>query len=475
MFLLVFAMVITLFVGCMATSNASQELPADQEASSENVAPHAEIEQVIPPLPIPIERLGAIVPLDTFRPELIVFYANGGTPARQTTQTNSQTVTYGQLFTRVQTPVKIDDVRSTPTEEFMMRFIGWFSTPDGPGWQIQPTHRITSNTPRTLYARWETAVPDFPRPLVPVTFETRGSGKLIGATTVEVALGDTLSLAQIPIPVGITNSPHESASYYHFSFWEVRPGSMSSRLTFILWNLTDLVITEATTITADFNMFSHGKFYDVIFLWNDGRTGLDNVIDFRHTVPHNQPITEPEPPVREGFTFVGWTTDAAGNDPFDFTTPTQSATILYAQWVPRSSSGLIEVDRTGTVEPHQPARVGYTLSHCFGAIVRNISNVPTGDLSVTLVGANASSFELTHLSMPNALYTYFCILHTGVGTAQSLTIPSIPPGERTDISAQRSFIMRPVMGLPAGTHTATVEVTGPGGIFETFDVVFRVE
>jgi len=142
--------------------------------------------------------------------------------------------------------------------------------------------------------------------------------------------------------------------------------------------------------------------------------------------------------------------------------------------LPEPGFGLIELSRSGIFEPFHPRLVGYTTYYLFGVGVRNISDAPTGDLTVTLVGERATSFVFTHISILGTLGFYYDLSDTELGHAQAFTIPSIAPGERADINAWRSFMMRPVDGLPAGMHTATVEVSGANGIFETFDVVFQV-
>ena len=207
------------------------------------------------------------------------------------------------------------------------------------GLLISPATAQTS-PPRALYACGETAMPDLPDAPVTVTFELpRGSilcedrGTLIGDTTVEVALGDALTMAQVPIPIGLAG--------HYFAYWIARPDSRDLSLYFDLWDLPDLMITEATTITAVFRIPAGRDSYDVVFLRNDGRIGLDNVIDLRAVAP-DETISAPAPPTRAGFAFAGWTTDAAGDTPFDFHASRfrDSALFLYAQWEPDAAQAI---------------------------------------------------------------------------------------------------------------------------------------
>lgn len=50
-------------------------------------------------------------------------------------------------------------------------------------------------------------------------------------------------------------------------------------------------------------------------------------------------------PVKEGYVFAGWYTDALCKNPFNFSTPLYSATILYAKWV--APGTIVDTDDTG--------------------------------------------------------------------------------------------------------------------------------
>jgi len=328
----------------------------------------------------------------------ISFHANGGTPALQTADAVLGE-SYGALFGRIQRPRKVDEANSGPEREVLMQFIGWFTTPSGSGVQVHPGDTVTADSPRVLHARWRGGnIPDcvsmfygnggtpvgqhvsthrvwgatmaemfalivepvraghafvnwaritysgtgerIATPVLPtepivsgffaaqwqaetsqtvtVTFGAGENGRLVGDTTVEVPRGGSLTAAQVPIPIGLTG--------YSFAHWT------NSQRNFGRWNLSNLVIHEATTFTAVFNRVN--MHYDVIFLWNDGRVGVDNVMYIQTVAPGGRAV-EPAPPSRPGFTFVRWTRDARGNEPFDFESPlTNWETFLYAQWAP---------------------------------------------------------------------------------------------------------------------------------------------
>ena len=49
-------------------------------------------------------------------------------------------------------------------------------------------------------------------------------------------------------------------------------------------------------------------------------------------VERNKTVTKPEDPSRSGFDFYNWSTDKAGTNEFDFSTPIVENMTLYAQW-----------------------------------------------------------------------------------------------------------------------------------------------
>lgn len=55
--------------------------------------------------------------------------------------------------------------------------------------------------------------------------------------------------------------------------------------------------------------------------------------NFNVTAVYNTTLTEPEPPVQDDFTFIGWYEDLQANLKFDFSEPVTSSLILYAKWI----------------------------------------------------------------------------------------------------------------------------------------------
>lgn len=75
------------------------------------------------------------------------------------------------------------------------------------------------------------------------------------------------------------------------------------------------------------------------------------------TVYTNKPVaryarvSEPEPPVKDGYTFGGWYTEPECINKFDFDTRIPSKTTLYAKWIPSSSSTGTAGSNTSTDSP----------------------------------------------------------------------------------------------------------------------------
>jgi len=163
--------------------------------------------------------------------------------------------------------------------------------------------------------------------MVTVAFEADGYGELIGETTAKVPIGGSLTAEQIPSPVA-----DQGGISWESIFWYWVSPQIQGR--FNTEDLPYLVITENVTFTARFHMVSRST--RITLLWNDGREGADNIYRILHT-DHGKIMygTILPNPRREGFTFTGWATDAAGNNMFDLYVGLQTRVrYLYAQWEP---------------------------------------------------------------------------------------------------------------------------------------------
>ncbi|MCL2191138.1 MAG: SUMF1/EgtB/PvdO family nonheme iron enzyme [Treponema sp.] len=153
--------------------------------------------------------------------------------------------------------------------------------------------------------------------------------------------------------------------------------------------------------------------------------------------------------VKSGHTFMGWNTQADGGGTTRVPGETfviSANTTLYAQWL-RMAFGIQlsggGVDITGVTFYLPDATSGYGQQAAQTITVTNTSNQDTGPLTVSS-GDSGASFELP------------------------LSIGSIAAG------ASASFMISPNTGLPAGTHSTIVTVSGGHGITAGFTASFRV-
>jgi uncharacterized repeat protein (TIGR02543 family) len=105
----------------------------------------------------------------------------------------------------------------------------------------------------------------------------------------------------------------------------------------------------------------------------------------------------------------------------------------------------IALDLTGT-HTFPGVFTGYGAQTAKTVTVANTGNQPAGTLSIGKSGANTASFTVSPTSLP--------------GVA---------------VGGTDSFTVAPVTGLPAGTYTATITVSGGNGINAAFDVSFTVD
>jgi hypothetical protein len=111
-----------------------------------------------------------------------------------------------------------------------------------------------------------------------------------------------------------------------------------------------------------------------------------------------------------------------------------------------------EISFNSTNHTFPAATFGYGLQNTHSRTVINTGNQPTGTITVALSGTGASAFQINSLA---------------AGT-NSTTISSIAVVGNSD------FTIRPRTGLAAGTHTATVTVSGANLTSHTFTVSFTV-
>ena len=191
--------------------------------------------------------------------------------------------------------------------------------------------------------------------------------------------------------------------------------------TFVGWILP---LADLTDINCDMLVYAEYMANPVVVFmdWNGAELKTQ-------TVAYGSAATAPTPPPRAGYVFTGW------DMPFDNVI---SDLIVTAQY-----SG-ISISQTGSYN-FPAATADYPAQAARSVTVNNIGDVPTGNLTVALSGANAGSFALS-----------------------KTLINSIVVG------ANDVFIIVPLTGLSAGTYMATVTVSGANISSCAFNVAYTV-
>ncbi|MEE1297016.1 MAG: InlB B-repeat-containing protein [Bifidobacterium sp.] len=78
------------------------------------------------------------------------------------------------------------------------------------------------------------------------------------------------------------------------------------------------------------------------------------------TMGVNGVAVKPEDPVREGYQFVQWTTDAAGQQPYTFGTTVSEPLVLHAQWLPVRTITFDANGGDGPIDPKQVVQGAWT-------------------------------------------------------------------------------------------------------------------
>ncbi|PZT52556.1 InlB B-repeat-containing protein [Paenibacillus silvae] len=139
-------------------------------------------------------------------------------------------------------------------------------------------------------------------------------------------------VADIPVEYGMTvTAPTEpTRTGYTFTGWYVDAAH------------TQLFHFTTTPITANMQLYAGWSTnqYTVTFESNGGTMVSEQLIDY------GNPVLEPQPPGRTGYTFTGWYSDAALQQPFNFTTSSIYEDVqLYAGW--ERNQYTVSFDTTG--------------------------------------------------------------------------------------------------------------------------------
>ncbi|MES9683446.1 InlB B-repeat-containing protein, partial [Gottfriedia acidiceleris] len=224
----------------------------------------------------------------------------------------------------------LDDTTSAPTRRGYT-FVGWYKDAEGKtAWNFT-TDKVTDNT--ILYAKWNINS-------YTVHYDSNGGSAVADKTT---NYNTTVTSPTAPTRTG-----------YTFVGWTKDEAGL------VPWNFAKDKVTEDATLHAQWKINTYTVRFDV--------TGGNSVP--AKTVNYNSTVTLSKP-TRTGYTFVGWTKDAAGKVAVSSNLTVTGNITLYAQWEVNnytvkfnsnggSSVGSKTVVYNGTVkQPSAPTKKGY--------------------------------------------------------------------------------------------------------------------
>lgn len=258
---------------------------------------------------------------------------------------------------------------TTPTREGYT-FQGWYKDAAG---NVAYDWNEQVKTPTTLYAKWQVKT-------FTVSYDANANGDNVTGMPANQANVEWNTNATEP---DITNPPTRTG--YTFTGWYTDAGAKNKfdfATTPIKGDTTLYAGWRANTYTVTLNQNSEG---DIV-----------GNMPANPTASYGTAATEPDtasPPTRIGYTFVGWYTDAQGNQAYDWTTPVTQDVTLYAKW--QAVKHKVTFDVAGGNETYPQQDVAY------GDLVTD-PGTPTRD-GYTFVGwfYENTQWEFDKIGMPN--------------------------------------------------------------------------
>jgi uncharacterized repeat protein (TIGR02543 family) len=297
-------------------------------------------------------------------------------------------------------------------------FGGWNTAPDGSGTPFTASTPVSGNI--TVYAQWTVTLPGS----YAVTFMMDDG--------TDVPLAVKTAVAGIAISPGDFPAPPSRTGYNFGGWYTARNGGGTS-------------FTDSTPVSGDITVYAQWTVvppdsHTVTFALNDGTA--DVWATKTVTAPATTVTDFPANPVRDGYTFTAWNTQAGGSGTGFTNSITVSADItVYAQWtaVPpdshtvtfRMNNGTADVWATKTVTapattvtdfPANPVRDGYT----FTAWNTQAGGSGTGFTNSTPVSTDITVYA-QWTAVPSGSYTVSFALNDGTAiilTTRTVTAPA---------------------------------------------------
>ncbi|TXK85571.1 InlB B-repeat-containing protein [Paenibacillus sp. N3.4] len=284
----------------------------------------------------------------------ITFDSKGGSAVA------SQTVDYNTKAASPAAPAKQDFI-----------FLGWYS--DNGKTAFDFNRPITGNV--TLYAKWAKNVNA-------VSFDSNG--------------GSSVDSQNVNYNQKAAKPADPTKTGYSFAGWYADSG-LTTAYDF------NTAIIEDTTLYAKWSV----KHYTVTFDSNGGNTVASQTVDYQTKA------SEPVPPAKPNFTFVGWFLDSALKTAYDFRNPITDDTTLYAKWAKSMNTVTFDSNGGSAVEsqnvkykekatkPGTPTKTGYTFEGWYGDLDLKSSfdfNTPIIDDVILIAKWTVNRYTVTYNS-----------------------------------------------------------------------------
>ena len=215
-------------------------------------------------------------------------------------------------------------------------FAGWNTKADGTGTDYAAGDTFTITADTTLYAKWTANT-------ITVTFSTSTDGKTINKDGVtcnnsfdsynNLFMGGTFSTtlgnftrivvtAQDTKRVGMDRDRNPIAGWSN-NTWTGNASSVNFGA--IMGNNNDVTIVFTITPVTNYTVTFNSK----------GGSDVTSA-----SVAEGNKVTKPTNPTRDGYTFLGWSTEETSSTYYDFDTAVTSSFTLYAQWEKKVETGV---------------------------------------------------------------------------------------------------------------------------------------
>jgi uncharacterized repeat protein (TIGR02543 family) len=254
----------------------------------------------------------------------------------------------------------------------------------------------------------------------------------------------------------------------------VPPAPTKAGYTFAGWYTTSGLTTAfafTTAITANRTLYAKWTIanYNVTFNSNGGSTIIDQ------SVLYNSVATAPSSPIKTGYTFDGWYSDAGLATVFAFTTPISGSITLYAKWTAitytiSGNAGIAGVTLSYTDGTAKTATADASGNYSFTVFYNWSGSVTVGKSGFTFIPSNLT-YANVQANQTNQDYTakavqsiYFgtapTVIFGGTGTVSAIATSGLPVGLTSITPDFCSITGTTITGIKGGNCTIAANQAG---------------